>query len=82
MHIDGSSVNSDPVNPYTAAAERAVEARQPSQERKKPVKRGAGAKPWTGSKQSMMIGQWMHAGKGELSACASGKDIDIGKAAA
>jgi len=65
MPIDSTLVNHDAVNPYCAATEMAIAARRPMHDRKKPVKRGMGVKPWAGSKQAFGIGQWMNGGLDE-----------------
>ncbi len=65
MSLDSTLVNQNAVNPYCAATEMAIAARRPMQDRKKPVKRGTGAKPWAGSKQVFGIGQWMNGEQGE-----------------
>ncbi|MGD0831749.1 MAG: hypothetical protein ABR907_12445 [Terracidiphilus sp.] len=65
MRIDSSLVNNNAQNPYCAATEMAIAARRPMQDRKKPMKRGAAAQGWAGSKQAFMIGQWMNGGRGE-----------------
>jgi hypothetical protein len=83
MRSDNSAIKPNPVNPYNAATEKAFAAQRPSQARKKSVKRETGGQAWTGSAQSLMIGQWMSAGRGRAlakdshHADASGKDLDF-----
>jgi hypothetical protein len=78
MHTDGTSTNPNPVNPYYAATEKAIEARRPFQVRKKPVKRAASGQFLAGSELACAAGQWMNGdqagvGRKPLSRSASGK---------
>jgi hypothetical protein len=78
MHTDGTSTSPNPVNPYYAAAEKATEARQPFQVRKKPVKRAASGQFLGRSELACAVGQWMNGGQAgvdrkPLSRSASGK---------
>lgn len=63
MRTYRSSINLNPVNPYCAAAEKATTKREPSQARKKPVKRALGVQSWAEAEQAFAVGEWMNAGK-------------------
>ncbi|MGD0938642.1 MAG: hypothetical protein ABR905_02945 [Terracidiphilus sp.] len=64
MRVDADSTNTNPVNPYNAAAEKTSAARRSFQMRKKLAKRAASGQGWAGLDQAAMIGQWMSGGQG------------------
>ncbi len=61
MRIECNPVIPKPVNPYNAAAEKAVSARRSFQVRKKIAKRSTGPQGWAGLDKAAMLGQWMSA---------------------
>ena len=82
MRINGTPMNTIPVNPYNAATEKAVTARRSTQLRKKLAKRAGANQAWAGLNQSSMMGEWMSAGRGQAPTKeqrnASGKESKIG----
>jgi len=64
MRVDGSSIHSNPINPYNAAAEKTAAAKRSYLLRKKLAKRAAGAQGWAELDQAAMIGQWMSGRQG------------------
>jgi hypothetical protein len=59
MRIHGTQTNPDPVNPYTAAADKAIAAQRSSNTRKKLLKRAAEIENAPSPDQAFMIGRWM-----------------------
>jgi hypothetical protein len=59
MHIHGTQTNPDPVNPYAAAADKAIAAQRSSNTRKKLLKRAAEVENPPNPDQAFMIGRWM-----------------------
>jgi hypothetical protein len=65
MEIDGIQTNLNSVNPYSAAAEKAVAAQRAAAARKK-VRRRKGAIELTSNpEQAPMMPQWMASGPGQ-----------------
>jgi hypothetical protein len=56
-------MNLNTVNPYTAAAEKALAAQRAANGRKKPVKRADGAEAAATPEETLMISSWMNAGQ-------------------
>ena len=65
MEIHDNLFDSQPVNPYYAATEKALAAQRPVQGRKKPVKRMTGFQAGPGSDRIYMVGDWMNAGQSQ-----------------
>jgi hypothetical protein len=77
-------MNMNPVNPYSAAAEKAVAAQRATDVRKKLLKSAAAVEGASGSEGDLMISQWMKAdqnqaqGEGHSQSAVSGRDPDFG----
>jgi len=56
-------MNLNPVNPYAAAAEKAMAAQRTTGGRKKPVKSAHVAVCGSTSEETLMISSWMNAGQ-------------------
>ncbi len=59
MHIHGTQTNPNPVNPYAAAAEKALAAKRSSSSRKKLLKRAAEVENTPSPDEAFMVGRWM-----------------------
>ena len=59
MHIHGNQMNPNPVNPYSAAAEKAIAAQRSSNTRKKPLKRAVEVENPPSPDEAFMVGRWM-----------------------
>jgi hypothetical protein len=59
MHIHASQINMNPVNPYSAAAEKAIAAQRAANIRKKLMKSTANLKGASSADEAFMIGRWM-----------------------
>jgi hypothetical protein len=59
MHIHGNQMNPNPVNPYSAAAEKAIAAQRSSIARKKQLKRPPEVENPPSSDEAFMVGRWM-----------------------
>jgi hypothetical protein len=59
MHIQRSQVNSNAVNPYAAAAEKAVAAQRAATVRKKLIKSARALEGSASPEEAFMIGRWM-----------------------
>jgi hypothetical protein len=84
MHIHGTQLNMNPINPYSAAAEKALAAQRAANGRKKPVKKATVTEVASSPEAAFMIGQWMDSrhtpvqSDDPYQAAASGKDPDFG----
>jgi hypothetical protein len=63
MLVEGNQMNLNPVNPYNAAAEKAMAAQRPTGSRKKPVKSAHVAECASMSDETWQISDWMNAGR-------------------
>ena len=59
MHIHASQINMNPVNPYSAAAEKAIAAQRAANIRKKLMKSASDIEGVSSPDEAYMIGQWM-----------------------
>ncbi len=59
MHIHGNQMNLSTVNPYTAAAEKALAAQRPAGGRKKAIKSADAADGSGTSEETLMISSWL-----------------------
>ncbi|MGA2672375.1 MAG: hypothetical protein ABSE99_04025 [Terracidiphilus sp.] len=84
MHIHGSLMNSSAVNPYSAAAEKALAAQRAADVRKKRMKSATEIEGAPSPEEAFMVGQWMDArhsqvlSEDEYNAAVAGKDPDLG----
>ncbi|MGA2168379.1 MAG: hypothetical protein ABSG62_09210 [Terracidiphilus sp.] len=84
MRIHGNQMNLNAVNPYSAAAEKAVAAQRAADVRKKLMKSAADIQGTASPEGAFMLGQWMDSRHSQVEsedqyhACASGKDPDFG----
>jgi len=84
MHIHGSQLNPLALNPYSAAAEKAIAAQRAADLRKKLMKSAAEIEGVSSPEEAFMIGQWMDSRHSqvltgdEYHAAESGKDPDFG----
>jgi hypothetical protein len=84
MHVHRAQMNTNPVNPYSAAAEKAMAAQRAADIRKKLVKSAAVIVGASGSEGDLMISQWMNAdqnraqSEGQSQVAVSGRDPDFG----
>ena len=84
MAIDGIQANTNPVNPYSAAAEKAVAAQRAAAARKKVRRRKEAIELASNPEQVPMLSQWMASGPGQARrdeaycAAVSGRDSEIG----
>jgi hypothetical protein len=60
MPVQDNSTIPTRINPFCAAAEKAVAAQRPFQSRKKPVKRSGTDQAWAGSQIAFQFGRWMN----------------------
>jgi hypothetical protein len=83
MHIHGNQMNLNAINPYSAAAERAVAAQKAADVRKK-LMNSCGVEGVSSPDEHFMMGQWMSRQNGqsftedEFPAGDSGRDSDFG----
>ena len=63
MHVHGNQANLNPVNPYAAAAEKAMAAQRTAGGRKKAVKSAQVAESASTPEEALMISSWMNAGQ-------------------
>jgi hypothetical protein len=59
MHIQQSQLNIHPVNPYSAAAEKALAAQRAAAVRKKLLKSAKEIEGASPAEEALMIGRWM-----------------------
>ncbi len=59
MHIHGMQMNLNSVNPYAAAAEKALAARRSSRTRKRLLKKAAQIGTQQGFEETSMVARWM-----------------------
>jgi hypothetical protein len=59
MHIHGNQSNPSTINPYAAAAEKALAANRTSNTRKKLSKRAAEVETPPGPDEASMVSRWM-----------------------
>jgi hypothetical protein len=84
MHIHGSQMNPNAVNPYSAAAEKAVAAQRAADVRKKLMKSASDIDGVSSPEEAFMVGQWMDSRHSQVQsqdqyhASAAGKDPDFG----
>jgi hypothetical protein len=84
MHIHGSQMNPNAVNPYSAAAEKAVAAQRAADVRKKLMKSATDIEGVSSPEEAFMVGQWMDSRHSQVQsqdqyhASAAGKDPDFG----
>ena len=65
MRIHGNQMNLNTVNPYSAAAEKALAAQRAANGRKKLVKRVDVAEAAATPEETLLISSWMHANQGQ-----------------
>jgi hypothetical protein len=65
MHMRGNQMKLNSVNPYSAAAEKAIAAQRAAGVRKKLKKTTRTAKGNSGTDVAFMVGKWMGSGKTE-----------------
>ena len=84
MHIQRSQMNITSVNPYSAAAEKAVAAQRAADVRKKLMKSATDIEGVSSPEEAFMVGQWMDSRHSQVQsqdqyhASAAGKDPDFG----
>jgi hypothetical protein len=84
MHIHGSQMNPNAVNPFSAAAEKAVAAQRAADVRKKLMKSATDIEGVSSPEEAFMVGQWMDSRHSQVQsqdqyhASAAGKDPDFG----
>jgi hypothetical protein len=84
MHIHGNQMNLNGINPYAAAAQRAVEAQRAAGVRNKLTMSAKGIEGASSFDEATLIGKWMDGGRSqpraavEYHTAASGKDSDFG----
>jgi hypothetical protein len=84
MHIHGNQMNLNAINPYSAAAERAVAAQKAADVRKKLMGSASDIEGVSSPDEHFMMGQWMGQQHGqsftedEYHAGDSGRDSDFG----
>lgn len=84
MHIHGNQTSFNTVNPYSAAAEKAVAAQRATAVRKKLMKKARGIDGKSRSGETFLVDQWMapqHAqrlGEDEYRSSTPGKNSDLG----
>lgn len=66
MRIHGNQMNLNTINPYSAAAEKALAAQRAAAGRKKPVKRADGAEAAYTPEESLLISTWTRANQGHV----------------
>jgi hypothetical protein len=59
MHIQRSQMNLNAVNPYSAAAEKALSAQRAAAVRKKLLKSARGIEGASSPEEAFMVGRWM-----------------------
>ncbi|MGA3047241.1 MAG: hypothetical protein ABSD67_11495 [Terracidiphilus sp.] len=83
MHVHSAQMNMNSVNPYSAAAEKAIATQRAADVRKKLVKSAAALEGASSPEGDLMISQWMNAdqsqaqGEGQNHAGVAGKDSDF-----
>jgi len=84
MHIHGSQTKLNPVNPYSAAAERAIAAQQAANRAKKLSKSAKGVEGISSPEEASLLAKWMDTGYSsartvaEYHTPAAGKDSSFG----
>jgi hypothetical protein len=84
MHIHGNQMNSNAINPYSAATERAVASQKAADVRKKLMNSGSDVESASSPDEHFMVGQWIGQQHGqsftedEFHAGDSGRDSDFG----
>jgi hypothetical protein len=84
MHIHGSQMNPNAVNPFSAAAEKAVAAQRAADVRKKLMKSATDIEGVSSPEEAFMVGQSMDSRHSQVQsqdqyhASAVGKDQDFG----
>jgi hypothetical protein len=59
MHIHGSQTKLNPVNPYSAAAERAIAAQRAADRAKKLIKSAKGIEGTPSPEEASLLANWM-----------------------
>ena len=83
MHIHGNQMNLNGINPYAAAAQRAVEAQRAAGVRKKLAMSSTNIDGASSLAEATMIGKWMSGGHSQTPVAVpyhtavSGKDSDF-----
>lgn len=84
MHIHGNQMNLNGINPYAAAAQKAVEAQRAAGVRNKLAMSAKNIEGESSLDEATMIGKWMNGGRSQPRAAVeyrtadSGKDSDFG----
>ena len=66
MHIHGSQMNPNTVNPYSAAAEKAVARQRAAAVRKKLMKRATDIEGASSPEEAFMVGQWIDSRRSQV----------------
>jgi hypothetical protein len=64
MHIHGNQLNLNTVNPYSAAAEKAIAAQRAADVRKKLLKSAGEIEAASNPEETSFLGLWMDSGHG------------------
>lgn len=64
MHVHGNQMNFNTINPYSAAAEKAMAAQRAANVRKKLVKCAADPESDATTEETLMISSWMNQSQG------------------
>jgi hypothetical protein len=67
MHIHGSQMNLNAINPYSAAAEKAAAAQRAADVRKKLLKSASGLEGADCPDETLILGHWLDSGQGMAS---------------
>ncbi|MGA9670315.1 MAG: hypothetical protein WBQ94_13975 [Terracidiphilus sp.] len=79
MHVHSTRMNMNPVNPYSAAAEKAMAAQRAAEGRKKPVKSVAALEDASGSEGDLMISRWISADERQAQGEGRNRAADAGE---
>jgi len=63
MRIHGNQMNLNTINPYSAAAEKALAAQRAANGRKKLVKSASAAESGATTEETLMVSSWMNQGQ-------------------
>lgn len=66
MHIHGNQLSLNTVNPYSAAAEKALAAQRAAEVRKKLNKSAGEIEGISNPEEASLFGLWMNSGHGEM----------------
>jgi hypothetical protein len=64
MHIHGSQMNLNAINPYSAAAEKAAAAQRAADVRNKLLKSASDLEGAAGPDETLMLGHWLNSSQG------------------